>query len=265
MRRLGAVVVVPSVLALSILGLGGCGRASAGSGGEWPGDRAFYSTAVTKGGRPHDLVPGTRIELRFFEDGRVSAQAGCNHLGGDGRIEGGRLVLGEMSMTEMGCDQARMDQDRWLGGFLGSRPTWALAGVALTLRGGDVEIQLADRDVVDPPRPLAGTRWVVDTIVDGDTASSVPAGRAAVVVFDGRGGVRADTGCFEIAGRAEVTATVIHFSGVGGDPVPCPSPAATTHAAVAGVLDGPVTYRITGPRLTLTGSDGQGLGLRAEA
>ena len=207
-------------------------------------------------------MAGTRITLQFFADGRLSAQAGCNHLGGNGTIEDGQLVLDEMSTTEMACDPARMAQDTWLGGFLGSRPAWSLAGDELVLRAGGVEIRLTDREVVDPDRPLVGPRWVVDTIITGDAASSVPAGAEAFLTFEAAGGLTGSTGCVAVAGTVEVRDATILFS------APLPSARNCTAGqaldeAVRATLLGEVAYSIEASSLTLTGPDGHGLVLRA--
>src|SRR5918992_2557978 len=119
----------------------------------------------------------TRITLNFVADGhRLGAQAGCNQMGGPASFDGDHLVVDDMATTEMGCDPPRHAQDEWLARFLTSRPEWSRSGSTLTLDNGTARIVLEDRDVADPDRPLRGTRWVVDTIVEGETASSVPAG-----------------------------------------------------------------------------------------
>ena len=75
-------------------------------------------------------------------------------------------------MTEMACPGGRMEQDTWVADFLSAGPRMSLDGDQLTLTGSTITMVLTDRRVVDPDRPLAGTRWVVDTIFQGDTASS---------------------------------------------------------------------------------------------
>jgi heat shock protein HslJ len=166
-------------------------------------------------------------------------------------------------MTEMACDGPRADQDTWLSAFLGARPTWTLAGDDLRLRGGTVELVLVDRRIADPDRPLVGTRWVVDTIISGDAASSVPTGVEAFLTFDADGGVLGHTGCRAIRGEATVTGSTILFASVGGLQDACVGDAARMHTAVAAVVRGEVSYRIEGPTLTLT-AGGAGLRLRAE-
>lgn len=259
---------------LVLLSLAGCGGAAAGdrtggaaagvaAGSAWPADRTFRSTRVTEGGRERALVDGTRIELDFHADGRLSARVGCNHLGGTGRIDGQALVLTDLNMTEMGCDPALMAQDGWLSGILGARPAWRLDGDRLTLTGAGVVIELTDRRVTDPDRPLLGTRWTVDTLVSGDTVSSLPDGtRETYVEFDRDGRVRAVVGCPVLHARATVRGDRITFAPpTTGEPVCDLGGSVVT--ALQEVLRGEVSYRIKGSRLTLTAAGGKGLGLGA--
>ena len=56
--------------------------------------------AVLVGGRaPAPLTAPTLL----FKPGRVEGSDGCNTFGGDGRVEGDRLVLGEVAQTLMLC------------------------------------------------------------------------------------------------------------------------------------------------------------------
>jgi heat shock protein HslJ len=253
-----------SLLLLGVLLLAAsCGGNRSGSG-QWPTGRTFLSTSVTEHGKDRPLVGGTRIELRFAE-GRLMARAGCNHLDGDGRIEDNRLVVDELGTTDMGCEPGRMAQDSWLSEFLSARPTWELSGDDLVLRDADTQIRLTDRRLADPDRPLIGTRWIVDSIISRDTVSSVPAGVEAYLQLDTAGGFQGSTGCVRITGSAAVRAERITFS-LGNTPsLGCTGAAAALQSAVLGVLRGEVGYRIEATRLTLTGADGAGLGLRAAA
>ena len=256
-------VVVGLLAGLALWACGPQAPGGGGGGGAWPGNRTFLSTSVAEDTKDRPLAAGTRISLQFFSDGRLSAQAGCNHLGGNGTIEDGQLVMDEMSTTEMACDPALMEQDTWLGNFLGSRPAWSLVGDELVLRGGGVEIRFADREVVDPDRALVGPRWVVDTIITGEAASSVPAGAEAFLLFDAAGGMTGSTGCAALTGPVEVRATSIVFPA----PLPSPLPVCTDgkalDEAVRATLLGEVGYSIEADGLTLTGPDGHGLVLRA--
>ena len=197
----------------------GCGRgtvAQSGAAGAEPWGRTFLSTSVTENGQPRPLVEGTRISLRFSDDHQLGAQAGCNSMGGPASIEAGRLVVGDLATTEMGCDPPRHAQDEWLARFLAGRPTADVTAETLTLENDTTRIVLTDRKVADPDRPLQGTKWVVDTIVEGETASSVPAGAEAHLIFDDSDRFGGNAGCNGMGGNAVVhdDSSTIAFSEV---------------------------------------------------
>jgi heat shock protein HslJ len=220
-------------------------------------DHTFVSTGVT--GR--QLVAGSQIRLTFDGD-RLGASAGCNQLGGTWSIDGGALVVpDDMVMTEMACDPpALMDQDIWLASFLASGPSVALDGDTLTLTGGDVTITLLDREVADPDRPLEGTTWVAEGLVDGDAVSSVPAGvRPPTLLFDG-GQVMVDTSCNTGSAGYEVAGNEITFAPLALTRMDCEY---SVEPHVTQVLDGTATYEIEAGVLTVT-NDATGLVLRAE-
>jgi heat shock protein HslJ len=258
------------ILAL-LLVAGACGRerltqvGATDSKGE-PWGRTFLSSSVTENGEPKDLVPGTRITLNFFTDGhRLGAQAGCNQMGGPASFAGGHLVVNDMSTTEMGCDQPRHAQDEWLAGFLTSKPTWAWERSTLTLENGTTRIVLEDREVADPDRALRGTKWVVDTIVEGDTASSVPSGVEAFVTFEDGNRFSGNTGCNGMGGNSVVDegASTITFSEVISTKMACDDDRMRVERAVTDTLDGKVAYSIDADVLRLDHPGGRGLHLRA--
>lgn len=102
--------------------------------------KTFVSTAVTG----HDLVDGSEINLTFI-DGRLSALAGCNTQNGDADVIDGKLTAGPLASTMMGCEDALMEQDQWLAGFLEGEPAVALDGDVLTLTSGDEALELAEQ------------------------------------------------------------------------------------------------------------------------
>jgi len=217
--------------------------------------RTFLSTAIA--GRA--LVPGSQVRLSF-EDGRIGANAGCNSMSGPYAVDGGRLDVGSLATTEMGCDEALMDQDTWLAWFLdGALIT--LAGDELTLAKDGITLTLLDREVADPDRPLAGTRWVVDGLVSGDAVSSVPAGVVATLVFS-EGRVAVEAGCNTGGGTAEIGETTLTFGPIGLTKMACGPDAMAVEQAVTSVLAGTVDHAIEADSLTLSGA-GTGLMLRA--
>jgi heat shock protein HslJ len=162
-------------------------------------------------------------------------------------------------MTEMGCDQPRHDQDDWVLGFLGSRPTVALSGNDLTLTAGDVVIRLLDREIADPDLPLVGPTWTVTSIIAGDAVSSFPDGIAATLTFTADGKVELNTGCNLGGGSYAVDGDRIAFDAIVTTKRACDGPGGQLEAAVLGVLQAEsLTYAIEAGSLTIM-AEGQGL------
>ena len=252
------------VLAALGLVLVACGSL-AGSGGTTDlRGRTFLSTAVTENGRPKSLVQGTRILVNFSADGtKIGANAGCNHMGGDARVENGRLIVGDMASTLMGCDGGRNEQDAWVAKLLTERPTIVISGAELVITSVTAEIRLVDRKVADPDRPLTGTLWTVETLIDGNAASSIPIGAVAHFTINPDGAFRGNTGCNQMGGTAVVTSTAIRFSGVFTTKMACEPDRMRLEQAVLDVLRDEVTCRIDADSLRLSHPSGRGLVLRA--
>lgn len=206
--------------------------------------RTFLSTDLQGAA----LVPGTRIRL-VFADGGLNANGGCNTMGGAYSIEGDRLRATQMSMTEMGCDDPRMQQDQWLGRLLGD-VTFTLDADTLTLTDGTIRLTLTDKEVATPDQPVEGTHWVLDGIVSGDAVSSVPTGAiASIQIASGRVDVR--PGCNTGGGSVEVTADTLTFGPIALTKMACEAGPMSVETAVVSVLSGSVGYTIDADVLTL--------------
>jgi heat shock protein HslJ len=100
--------------------------------------KAFTSTSV----EGHDLVEGTSIQLTF-EDGSMSANAGCNTTSGSYEIDDGTLRwAGPAASTLIGCPEDQAAQDDWLTQLLTDGVEAEQDGDTLTLTDDDVEIVL---------------------------------------------------------------------------------------------------------------------------
>src|SRR5260221_3914440 len=231
--------------------LAGCGQSGAASSARLPAGRTFVSTSVTDGGHQRPLVRATKISLTF-RAGNISANADCNTISGAARLDAGRLVVGALATTAIGCPQPLADQDARLPDFLATRSTLTLQGTALTLHGTTTVITLTDRKVPEPNRTLAGTHWVADTVIDHNTASSVPPAITADLILTADGHVSGSTGCRVFSGSYTATATTRTFSRLGTGKRSCPSDTAHMDRAVLAALTGARASPIDGDRLTPT-------------
>lgn len=219
--------------------------------------RAFVSTGSTG----HDLVPGSKVRLDFGDGSRLGIQAGCNSMGGPYTITDSTLAItGPMMQTEMACEAPLMAQDTWIAGFVdGAAMTFD--GTTLVLAKDGVTLTLVDEKVANPDRPLEGTTWVVEGLVQNQAVSSVPAGLTSTLVFaDGK---VTYAGCNRGSGDATVGEATIVFGPIATTRMACPGPSMELEQFVLGVLTGEVTYSIDADVLHLLGAGG-GLDLRAQ-
>jgi heat shock protein HslJ len=132
----------------------------------------------------------------------------------------------------------------------------------LTLTGDGVELNF----IALPPVPIAdltGTVWVLESLIQGETISSVDDDRATLELFTD-GSMLGSTGCRNLHGRyavvgAEVTMPEIAAEGE------CPADLQSQDGHVVNVLGDGFQAVVEGLQLTLTASGGNGLVYSAES
>ncbi|UVS78823.1 META domain-containing protein [Actinokineospora sp. UTMC 2448] len=219
-----------------------CGEGSTPVG-VGPGAAGPTGVYVSQSG--HELVEGTRVRVEFTDDGRLLASAGCNTMSGPVETGGGKVVVRDLSVTEMGCDPARHAQDEWLAGLLTASPAWRMDGERLVLTANDTELVMA-RETVPP---LLGTTWVVDTLVEGEVASSVPT-RATLTFSADR--VAVDTGCNTGGAIYRMTGNAIVFEPPVLTRMACAPEVMAVEDAIVAVMDGKAEVSTDGQTMTLS-------------
>jgi heat shock protein HslJ len=246
---------------LTLLVLAGCGERGApasprSSGGAAPelDSTSWIATSVTDGGTPRPLAAGSTLRVDF-SDGTISINAGCNHISGRYTLSGDELSTHSLASTDMGCEQALMDQDAWLTGTVFASPLTAhLDGDTLTLSRPGLQVVLRDRHVVSPDAPLQGTAWQLDGLREGSAVSSLPQGvRIPTLRIAADGTVRLHTGCNSGGSDATIHGSVIALGPVVTTKMACADPAGQQlESAVLQVLTGDVSWSISEQTLTLT-------------
>ncbi len=264
---IGALLAVVVAVAVALTACGGDGGGGDAVGGP-PTTETRPSAALdglTFGSREvvgRRLEPDTGVTLSF-DDGRITARAGCNTMSGPYRIDGTVLRVGpDLASTAMGCEPPLMEQDRWVGEFLVSGPTMSRSGEELSLRSGPVMLRLVAPEE-RPPAPLIGTAWVLDSIIHGDTASNVPTGADHPTLrIDRSGEAAVSTSCNRGGAHVEVEGNRVTFGPLRLTKMACKGAAGEVEAAVTAVLEGEVEVRAEADRLFVTRGD-QGLIYRA--
>ncbi len=77
-----------------------------------------------------------------FDDERLGASVGCNSIGGDYRVEGGRLVAGPLMATRMFCDGPVWQQEEAVNALLSAAPQVQRSGNSMQLTSGGHAVEL---------------------------------------------------------------------------------------------------------------------------
>ena len=206
--------------------------------------------------------PGTRATLELGRD-ELRGVSFCNHYSSSYRLSGTSLSIDGLGGTEMGCEPDVMAAESAFLSALGAVRTAAADGDALVLTGGGVELRFTPV-APTPDSPLEDTRWVLETLVVGETASST-LGEPSVLVLAADRTAEATTGCRAVTGTWLVEDGALVVDDLLADGAPCPPDGERQDAHVTAVLQSGPALEIQEDRLTLTADDGRGLVYRAGA
>jgi heat shock protein HslJ len=204
------------------------------------------------------ILDSHRITL-VVEGSTAGGVAACNQYGGSVAVAGDEVTFSELSQTEMACEpaDAMTAEQRYLTG-LGLVHTGARDGEGLVLTGVGVELRFR----LQPPVPeaaLVDTEWILESLIDGEVASST-AGEARLELRSD-GTFAGSTGCRGLSGRYMVYGDTVQVIEMGADDE-CPPELSDQDGRVIGVIEGPFTVAIEGDMLTITSAGNQGLVFR---
>ncbi|MGC4938006.1 META domain-containing protein [Kribbella sp. DT2] len=247
--------------AAGLVVLTACGDESGAGGSSGLSGKTYLATALTENGAPKKLAPSTQISLTFKDDGSLGANAGCNSIGGTASTDGGTLKVADLNMTNMACDTPRQQQEDWLLSVLNSEPTWKTEADQLTITGQDKVIVLQDRETAQPDVALDSTKWVLESVIAGETASTPGNGGAYLTINGGR--VTGSTSCNELQGVVARTGDKLTFGEIGTTRRACSGAAGALEKTMLATLNGEVTYTLDGGKLQLRTPARTGLDFKA--
>jgi heat shock protein HslJ len=207
------------------------------------------------------LVDGHPITATI-EGSEIGGTAACNHYGGRLSVTGGRLEIGELAVTAMGCEESLMAAESAYLAALEGVEMIGGEGDQLVLRGTGVELRF-DRLPEPPTSELVDTVWVLDTLFVGDVASS-PTGDPATLELHSDGTFVGSTGCRTFSGDWLERAEQIVAPSFAMDQTECPAALRQQDDHVVTVIGDGFVPTIERDLLTLVDPGGVGLVYRAE-
>ena len=170
------------LLAVALV-LAACAERGAGSPaasdvlGEWE------LTDATAAGAPLPRPAVGRATLTL-DGGQLGGVSFCNHYSGTYRLDGDAVEIDGLGGTEMGCEPDVMAAESAYLAALGAAGEARIDGGELVLTGGDVTLRFR-RPAEVPTSELTGTDWLLDTLVGGESVSSVASGSTLRLEADG--------------------------------------------------------------------------------
>jgi heat shock protein HslJ len=176
-------------------------------------DPTAHQWELTSGsldGEPVVMVAGHSITLSFT-DGDAGGTAACNGYGGPYTISGAELTFAPPTVTEMACSPIDvMDSEAAYLAALIRVSNYSMGEAGLSLTGDGVELVFVEIPPV-PTAGLAGTLWVLDSLVRVDAISSVTGERATLELFSD-GSVLGSTGCRSFTGHYQMSGPEVVFT-----------------------------------------------------
>jgi heat shock protein HslJ len=213
------------------------------------------------------LVDGIATPVDFpitmsIEGNQVSGRAACNSYGGTADVNGSRVFFGEMSQTEMACEQAAMEAEAGFMAALAVIDTFEATEGRLVFSGPGTSLAFEPVAPI-PTSALVDALWVLETLIEGDTASSV-AGDPATLILHADGSLTASTGCRTLTGRWIDNGGVITVPELSADGE-CAAELQRQDSLVVTVIADDFSVEVEGDVLRLSSMGGDGLVYRTDA
>ena len=242
-----------AVVLTAVLVLPGCGGASAGSAPELVGD--WELVELWRNGAVQPAPMAARATLLVEDDG-LRGTSFCNQYSGSYELDGDDLSITGLGGTEMGCEPDIMAAEATYLESLGAVDRAAMDEGFLVLTGPDLELRFRTLPPV-PTSDLVGTRWVLETLLDGEIASSTLAPAELELSDDGT--LTGSTGCRELTGRWTVQGDLVQLTDLDAGTEECPPAMQPQDSQIVEVLGDGFQVQIAGASLTLTDVSGLGL------
>ena len=165
------------LVATTLAACGGSGATPTPSGASFDPEGSWQLVAANVAGPEVPILDEHPITLTI-EGSEINGTAACNSYGGRLTVSDGRLEIGDLGMTAMGCEEPAMTAEAAYMSALSAVTSIEPDGEQLVLRGPEVELRF-DALPEPPTSELVDTAWVLETIFVGDASPYASLRRAA--------------------------------------------------------------------------------------
>ncbi|MFD3873499.1 META domain-containing protein [Streptomyces sp. NPDC058623] len=248
---------------LALLGLAACGQSAQSGSDLLPDPTGSWAVeSLTTGGRTLHAPAAARVDLGPDE---ATGNYGCNGFTARIARDGASvLIVTPGQSTTMACEN--MEFETAFAKLLTGRLTLDRGTDRLTLRTADGSTIAMNSKPPVPDAPLVATHWTVDSLIDGESVSSLApeaAGRTRFTLA-ADGAASGNLGCNRFSAPATVDGPSLTFGPLTATRMACAGPTGEVERALTALLgSGPLAWKVQGASLTLTAPDGKGLGAKA--
>jgi heat shock protein HslJ len=245
-----------SLITLMALLITACTVSTSSLEGTWQLETGMFD------GLPIPMVASHPITMTLGGD-QITGTAACNGYGGTYQVSGGLFSITEFSITEMACLPAEvMTSERtYMSALFNVEAAETIDG-KLVMSGSRTEMVFAELQPV-PTAELTRTVWVLDSLIQGDTVSSVSGERATLELFTD-GSFIGSTGCRTIVGSYVTSGAEVQFTNFAANGE-CPAELASQDSRVISALEGGFRVEIESDRMTTWVAGNEGLIYRADS
>lgn len=192
-----------------------------------------------------------------FDGRRVGGTSFCNGFGGTYRLDGDQLQLEDIASSLVLCEgPVGAAENAFVQVLMAPGLRVAVNGAELVLTSGAGELRFVRLPPV-PEAELIGTRWMLETVTQGSTASA-PVGEPAVLELADDGTITFSTGCQTMTGTWTTHGDSVFVNDHVYDPTGCPPEVAEQDSLVTQTLSGGFQVSVDGDVLTVTDVDNRG-------
>ena len=213
------------------------------------------------------VAAGSKITLKFNEDGSIGGSGSINLYFGSFTQNGNSVTFGPLGCTEMAGPVPLMDQESTYFRLLGSTRTSHATGSILELSDATGHVALVFRSdnsgssnspaIRNPASIVPGTEWQLSSYSDGVTTVSGRDVRTITLKFDGSGNISGFGGVNNYFGTCTMDGTTISIGPVGSTKMAGSGSLMTLEQLYFNLLNSATGVGLSDDSLSLTNNEGK--------